>query len=172
MRVLAMFLVLALAGAARADDEPPVGWSAGVGFGLALVPMAVGGGIAALNDDPGVRRAAMHTFTVGLAVAPIVSHLIAKEWTRAAIFGAVPLAAAALAIGLLEGSRPDDLLGEGANAPRVTYGAALAVEIVATGVGLIDSLMAGERARKKKRSIALVPSVGPSRVGLTLGGSL
>jgi len=173
MRALVLAAVLCASVTARAGDEQPpsVAWSLSAGLVTAIVPMAVGGGVTALNDDPGMRRAGIDTMCVGWAIAPFVSHAVAREWKRAAIFSAVPVAAAAVAIGLLEGSRPDDLLGSGTPPPRVAFVAALAFEVLASGVGLIDSLMAGERFRKRHR-FAVVPELGAGRVGLGVGGHL
>jgi hypothetical protein len=173
MRALVLLTIVCASGVACADEDhpPPLGWSMGVGLSSAIVPMAVGGGVAAMNDDPGIRRGGIYTMCVGWAVAPFLSHAIAGEWKRAGIFSAVPVAAAAVAIGLLEGSRPDDLLGSGTPAPRVAFGAAMAVEAVAMGVGLIDSLMSVERWKKRHR-LTVVPQLGAGRVGLNLGGTL
>ena len=77
----------------------------------------------------------------------------------------------AVMIGLLEGSRPSDLLGSGDPPPRVAFGTALAIEAVACGVGLVDSMMAGERW-KKHHKVMVAPQLGAGRFGLALGGSL
>ena len=153
----------------ESEPEPPVLWSMVAGLATAIVPLAVGGGITALADvhDDRRKRTGIDVITIGVGLAPLVSHLVAREWKRAALFSAVPLAAAAVAIGLLEGS--DDLLDNGAIGPRVTFGAVLAVDIMASGIGLIDSFMA--RDRWKRHALMIIPTAGPQRAGLSLGGS-
>jgi len=173
MRAFLPILLVCASGLARAQEAepPPVAWSVSMGLVTAMVPMAVGGGITASYDDEGMRRSGIYAMTVGWAVAPFVSHAISHEWKRAAIFSAVPVAAAIVAIGLLEGSRPSDLLGSGDPPPRVAFGTALAIEAVACGVGLVDSMMAGERW-KKHHKVMVAPQLGAGRFGLALGGSL
>jgi hypothetical protein len=177
----ALVFVICLSSVARADEESRVGWSFGTGTATALVSLAAGGALLAYrcDDSPKCdpapwRRAGVHTMATGLALAPIFSHLIAREWKRAAWFGIAPAAFGILAIGLLEGMRPDDLLDSGAVTPRIVFAAALALELVASGIGLADSLMATDRLKKKKQPppISLAPVIGPRLFGLTLGGFL
>jgi hypothetical protein len=131
--------------------------------------MAVGGGLAATTDDLRLKHTGVELMAAGFALAPIVSHLIAREWKRAAYFGVAPLALAGVAVGILEGSQA--ILDDGTAAARITFGAALALELAAAAGGLLDSMMAGERYAKR-RGLAIVPSAGPHSVGLTLGGFL
>jgi hypothetical protein len=178
MRVLVLMLLLSTA--ARGDEETRYGWSVGAGVGTALVSLAAGGALLATacsdSSNPNCeaapqRRAGIHVMATGLALAPIFSHLIAHEYRRAIWFGIAPVVLGVLSMGLLEGSRPDDLLDSGAAGPRIVFGAALALELVASAIGLADSLMAGERIRAKKAvPVTLAPIVGPHRYGLGLGG--
>src|SRR5688572_6024449 len=71
------------------DGEVPLGWSVGTGCGLALVSMAVGGGISAGSDRARARRTGVEILAGGLALSPAVSHLMAREWKRAAFFGGI-----------------------------------------------------------------------------------
>lgn len=174
----ALVVLLCLSSVARADEESRAGWGFGTGVATALLPLAAGGALLAYRcDNPKCdpapwRRAGIHTIATGLALAPIFSHLIAGEYKRAAWFGIAPVVLGVVAMGLLEGSRPDDLLDSGAVAPRIVFAGALALELVASGIGLGDSLMAVERARKKKQSAAIgvSPVIGAHQFGLTVGG--
>jgi hypothetical protein len=170
---LAAALVLsALARPAVAQTDvagPPVGLSVGAGCLLTLGAMAVGGGLAASSSQERTRKTGFEIMAGGLVLAPVVSHGIAGEWKRATVFGAVTLAMAATAVGLLEGA--DQILDYGRPITRVPFGAALAVELMVTGVGLSDSLMAGERARARRR-VALLPLVHRDAVGVSLRGVL
>lgn len=176
MRGTVALLLVALLSARAAGDapkppprDPPFGWSIATGLTLALVPLAVGGGLLATGDHHEVElnRGALGAIACGLAVAPIVSHLMVREWKRAAIFGAVPVAAGAVVLGMTEGSSV--LRTNGTLDQRIVLGAALAVELLAAGVGIIDSLLARERARVP---FAVLPAVGRHHVGLAIGGTL
>lgn len=175
---IGLALAFAVAGArgARADEPDPgppaFGWSIGAGVATALVPLAVGGGLLAVSSDHTTKHASIDLIAAGWALAPLVSHLVAHEWKRAAIFSVAPLVFGALAVGLLEGST-DDLLDNGTPPPRVVFGAALALELMASSVGIIDSMMARERARARKPPpVTIVPSFGRNQIGLSLGGAL
>jgi hypothetical protein len=144
-------------------------WSVGAGCGLALASMAIGGGLAAASDNDRQRKTGIEILAGGLALAPAVSHLIGGEGRRAAVFGGLSVSLAAVAIGLLEGSH--DLLNVGRRIHRVPFGAALAMELLVSTGGLVDSLMAGERARARQR-VAVFPVVARHALGLSVGGPL
>ena len=169
MRALA-FALLLITAIARADEPPPkVAWSFAAGLATAVVPLAVGGGIVAgaSKEDVASLRAGVHVIAVGLALAPWVSHLIAREWKRAAAFGVVPIAMMVVAIGVFEGQ---DLAIDGGNYGwRILFGGAIALELIATGIGLADSLAAGERWRARNK-VTFAPFAGPHGGGLALGG--
>ncbi len=163
------------------DWNPPVAASVGSGAGLAFGSLIAGGlvlGLAAQDERDYVqKRVGFHVIVDGLFLAPIVSHLIAHEWKRAVVFGAINLALGSVALGLLEGT--DSLLDSGEAGPRITFGAAVALELIVAAVGVGDSLFAGERAserRKKQVRIPVLPGIGMPRTGqgllFTLGGSL
>jgi peptidoglycan/LPS O-acetylase OafA/YrhL len=170
--VAAAFVVMALAGPASAQTEgdgPALGWSVGTGCVLMLGAMAAGGGLAASSSQERIRKTGLEIFAGGMVLAPVASHAIAREWKRAAVFGAITLSLAATATVLLEGA--DQILDFGRSATRVPFGAALAVELVVSGAGLSDSLMAGERARERRR-LALLPLLSHNTAGLSLRGWL
>jgi hypothetical protein len=155
---------------ARAEEKPPpVAWSFAAGLAMALVPMAIGGGIVASasnTDDAERRRAGVHVIGAGLALAPWVSHLIAREWKRAAVFGSVAVALFGGVVAVFEGY---DIAHDGGNyGSRFVFGAALALELVAAGVGLADSLLAGDRWRA--RHPVIMPMALPSGGGVSIGG--
>lgn len=153
------------------DGQARLAWSVGTGCGLALLSMAVGGGIAAGYgyelERP--RKTGMEIMAGGLALAPAVSHLMAAEWKRAAFFGGISLSLAAFTVVTVE--RTSAVVEGGSYVSRVPFGIAVASQVAFTTVGLIDSLMAGERARSRQR-LALLPLVGSQALGLSLGGAL
>jgi hypothetical protein len=167
LRLAILLGVIALARPALARSDDPL-WGFAAGLATAMVPLAVGGGLAAGSDSQTTKYAGIYTIAGGLALAPLVSHLVGREWKRALIFGALPVACGAAVIGLLAGQ--DNLLDGGGAPPRIAFGALLAVELFASGAGLVDSLMAGER--RPRRALSLAPLVGRGQLGLVFGGSL
>ena len=193
-----LLLVCAVAGASRADtppatgdapplteqlvgppspeDPPPrqpkIGWAIFGGAATALVPMAIGGAFFSGTYDTTVRRDATLGMLTGLALAPIVSHLVVREWSRAAIFGAIPTAALVGAAVLLELSPTANLYGT--RGERLSFGLLLAFSTLSSGVGLADTYAAGQRAAAKRRRAAIpalpLPFATRGGGGLTIGG--
>lgn len=167
LRLAILVAVIAAARPASGRELEPI-WGFAAGLATAMGSLALGGGLAAGSDSQTAKYAGVFVIAGGLALAPLISHLMAREWKRALVFGALPAACAATVIGLLAGE--DNLLDGGGAPPRIAFGAMLAVELFASGVGLIDSLMAGER--KPRRTWAVMPLVGRGQLGLAVGGSL
>jgi len=153
----------------EAEPDVALAWSIGTGSGLVLVSMAVGGGVAAGLESERSRRTGVEILAGGVALAPLVSHLIAREWKRAAVFGGISLGLAAFTTVVVE--RTSAVVEGGSYVSRIPFGIAVASQVAFSTVGLIDSLMAGERARGRRR-LALLPLVGRQSVGLALGGGL
>jgi hypothetical protein len=170
------------AAAARADDSRATTVAAderseinaahaGVAAGAALMilPAAVGGALEAGSDDIDVKRGGIYLLTGGMALAPIVSHLIAREWYRAVLFGALPVAAFASVVTLLQ--LHPDIFDAGSVATRVTYGTMICVSAIFSTVGVADSFGAARRVRARHRSLTIVPAVAPRGATLGLGGA-
>jgi hypothetical protein len=166
-----VFIGIAIGPRAHADETSEVhaAW-AGVGAGVALmiVPPAVGGAVEANSDDINVKRGSVYLLAGGWALAPVVSHLIAREWGRAAIFGALPVAAFASIVTLLQVD--PTVFNEGSVATRVSYGFMLCASAISATIGVADSLGAAGRVRRRHRALSVVPSVAPHGGGLSLGG--
>jgi hypothetical protein len=145
-------------------------WSGiGVGVALAILPAAGGATLFSATDDIEPKRAGIYLLCSGIALAPIASHLIAREWRRAAYFGAVPLAATLGMVALVQ-LRPDVLL-DGDVPTRVLFAVLISVDVLAATVGLADSLGAAERARRRNTpTLTLLPTLSPRSAGLALGG--
>jgi len=150
------------------EPEVALGWSVGTGCGLVLVSMAVGGGVAAGLDGERSRKTGVELLSGGVALAPLASHLIAREWKRAALFGGISLGLAAFTAVTVE--RTSAVVEGGSYVSRIPFGIAVAAQLTFATVGVIDSLMAGERARARR--VAVMPLVAPRAVGLSLGGVL
>jgi hypothetical protein len=153
-----------------APDEVPVALSVGLGLTLALAPMVVAGGMAAQASDARTRKRSLEVLAAGLALGPVLSHLIAGEGSRAAVFGGVTLTAAVMSTALLE-TLPR-ILDDTKHPACVALGATLAGLLVASGYGLVDSLMAGERSKKRRLRLELQPTIGPSMMALGIKGRM
>jgi hypothetical protein len=147
--------------------EPPVGWSIVGGMATGLGALAVGGALTA-TDSKSEKEAGTYVLLTGLTLAPIVSHLVAHEWKRAAIFGAIPLASLLGMVALLE-VHPQVLYEGNKDPTRIAFYVLMAVSVLSSAGGVVDSLWAGERARQQR--LTLAPIVTREQYGLALGGS-
>ncbi|HXU79939.1 MAG TPA: hypothetical protein VN914_00990 [Polyangia bacterium] len=153
---------------AQADaDDGEVAWSVGAGCAVVMASMAVGGGISAAVEGNRARRTGIGIVSAGLALGPVVSHGIAGEWKRAAVFGGTAAAIGIFNTILVE--RSTAVLDHGPPSSRIPFGIALATEVLVSTAGLVDSMMAGDR---RQRRVAVLPLVDGRSVGLALGGTL
>lgn len=162
---------LSLPGPPRAQPEPPVGWAMLAGAATALVPFAVGASLFASGIDTQRREAGSLVLVSGLALAPIISHLLVREWRRAAIFGAIPIACAIGAATLLALTPTTTIYGT--HDGRLTFGLLVSFATLSSAVGVIDTLGAARRAtaRPPRRALILpLPYAAPTGGGLLVGG--
>jgi hypothetical protein len=167
----ALALAAAVALPAAADESqrpPPTVLATLAGAVTALVPLAVSSALFAASDDDGHRATSVYVMMAGLALAPALSHILVREYKRAAIFAAVPLAALVANVVTLEVD--PQATTNGSVETRLTFGFALSFAVVGSVVGLADTLGAGERWRAR-HPLLIAPAVGNGRVGLSLGGS-
>jgi hypothetical protein len=153
-----------------ASASPSVAWSVGAGSALALASMAVGGGLAGSSLDERRRKTGIEVMVGGLALSPVVSHLVAGEGKRAAVFGGITVGTAVVIGVFIETS--DRILDSGRRYTRLPFGVAMAAELVAATGGLIDSLMAGERLRARPARVAVLPLFSGQGAGLAVAGAL
>lgn len=145
----------------------------------AMIPLAVGGGLMAMSDksQDRQRRTGLDLIVSGFAIGPIVSHLVAREWKRAAIFGACSLVLAGVAIGTVEWK--DGEVNLSSIEAKNIYGAAVTATVIVSAAGLIDSMLAGNRWRERQKQrqrapkpVALIaPTFGPRQGGVVVGGT-
>jgi hypothetical protein len=121
-----------------------------------------------VGEGDRARRTGVEIVSVGLALGPGVSHAVAGEWKRAALFGGTGLAIATFNVILIENSTA--VLDHGPPSSRVPFGVVMATQVLVTTVGLVDSLMM--RERRFGQRVALLPLVDRRAVGLSLGGWL
>jgi hypothetical protein len=152
---------------AMPEPMPPVAWSFAAGLATGLVSLAIGGALVATNSHAN-EVTGTYVIMSGLTLAPVVSHLVSREWGRAAIFGGLPALSLAGMTALLQAHEP--VVDEGnKDDTRIAYVVLISWGILSAAGGLVDSLWAGERARNRNR-ISLTPTLGAGRVGLSLGG--
>ncbi|MEO6952486.1 MAG: hypothetical protein ABI321_11780 [Polyangia bacterium] len=142
-------------------------WGIVAGTATAMLPLAVGGAFFAGTDDTTKRRDAIVGMLSGLALAPIVSHLVVKEWARAGIFGAIPVACVIGMSVLLEIHPSANLFAQPAD--RLSFGLLISFATLSSGIGLLDTLGAARRAEHKK--LARLPVI-PLPFATARGGGL
>ncbi len=153
--------LLSLAPPARARaEEPraPVAEALLAGAGSAMVPFAIGAGLAAGDGSVTQKNAGLVVANAGLCLGPLVSHAIVGEWDRGALFAAIPAASTA-GIAAVLAARPGTVFGDDAELPTL-FTALFAVSVLGGALGLADTALAGERLRAQ---------VVPSRSGLVVG---
>jgi hypothetical protein len=170
----------ALAGDALPAAPPPAATAGpnvraalAVGAFTMLVPGILGGSRAALDGSPGQKAAGLLVASGGFALAPIFSHMITREWARAAAFGALPIATTIAATAFIS-QRPDAVY-DGTSETRTAFAVLLGAGMLDAVIGLVDTALAGERARARaapRRAHFVVPTFGPGSVGLAFGGLL
>jgi hypothetical protein len=172
LALLCVFVLLdGVAVAAEADPDahdPPVAAAVGAGGGVALLTLLSGGVLFASTGDDGLRRTAVYVAMAGLTLAPALAHLMVREYKRAAIFSALPLAALITNVVVFQLDPRVATLGSAGS--RTTFGIALTAAILGATVGLVDTFGASDRWRARHR-LLVAPSVGAGGGGLTLAGS-
>jgi len=148
-----------------APKESPVAWAMAVGIATALVPLTVGAALYAEGDSLAAKRAGFYVLEGGLALAPLLSHAVVREWTRGLVLTALPLAAFGGVVTLLE-LRPRPLNKTDPTGEFVLW-SLVSASLLSAMIAVVDSAAAGERARSRLR---LAPATGPHHLGLTLEG--
>jgi hypothetical protein len=147
--------------------RPLVAVSLVAGLLTALVPMAVGGSLLA-NDDDDSKHRGIYVMQSGLLLAPFVSHAVAGEWARGALFALPGVAGEAAMVGIL--TAYPDVSSQGLPQSRIPFAACLGLSLGGAAAGLVDSLLAGERW--DRRHLRLAPSLGPHQAAILVGGTL
>jgi hypothetical protein len=145
------------------------------GVAVALVPIALGAIHTAGASADGPRNVGYAVAGVGPALSPLVAHAVFGEWGRAAVFGALPVASEIALCAFLT-AQPDAVF-HGTAGSRTTFGLLFSADIFGAALGLVDVMMAPERARDAAKrtalhGVTLAPLAGPGRAGLVLGGTL
>lgn len=155
--------------------RPSVTWSVIAGLATAIVPMAIGGSLMPFDDayrcfgaDINCKHVGLYVMQAGFLLAPLVSHGVAGEWGRGALF-AIPGVIAEAGMAAVLSAAPD-VASQGQVESRVPFAILLGLSVAGAGAGIIDTFMAGDRWDRRHR-LTLAPSLGPRQGGLTLGGT-
>jgi hypothetical protein len=151
---------------------PPIAIALTAGVATALIPLALGTAHTAGAISDGSRDVGYVVAGAGFALAPIVAHAALGEWKRAAAFGAVPVASEIAIIGLV--SAVPDAVFHRTQGSRTAFALLFSADVFGAALGLVDVMLAGERARAAPvlHGLTVVPSVGRDHAGLVIGGML
>ena len=155
---------LSVASPARAD-EPPEGLAVAAGTATALVPFGIASLMMAHEGGTADPRAGVIVLSSGLALAPVVGHLIVREWGRAGLLGALGAAGAGGMIGLFEAEPRTFRRGD--KVTRMVAGALLAYLLATSTFGILDCLYANERS-----PVSVVPAFDGRSASLSIAGAL
>lgn len=142
--------------------EPPVLVAVAAGAVTAMIPVILGGTHAATGETLASKNVGLSVAGFGLALAPIISHVVVGEWKRAAAFGALPTATA-IGAAVLLASR-DDAVFDGTTLSRSTFGALFSLTVFSSALGVVDAALAGERARAP--GLIVAPTLGKGHFGI------
>lgn len=160
--------VLALGGGARVAPvrrRPSVTVSIIAGAAMAMVPMAIGGAVLG-SDDPDTRNLGAHIFLGGLTLAPLVSHGIVGEWRRGLAFAAVPALGQLGVLGVMW--KDPKVTQWGLPRTRIPFGSFVCLSLLGSIVGLVDSVIAGDRL--ERRGVVVQPVIDGELTGLGVRG--
>lgn len=152
------------------DREPPILGALLAGVTTAVIPLVIGGSRAANGDTLAAKNAGFIIATGGLTLAPVMAHLAVREWKRAAIFGALPAAAAIGMSSLL--LTYDKAAFSGTTLSRTTFSGLFSLTLFASGLGIVDAMLAGRRANGTGGGLLIGPSISRTRTTLEVGGPL
>jgi hypothetical protein len=177
--VLILVTSASLPGRAWAESAPPrrarraapnlaVAFVAGAA--TALIPLALGAAHAATAVGDGQRSVGYAVGGAGLALSPIVAHVVLGEWQRAAAFGAAPVASE-IAICSIMTAQPDYIF-HGTVFSRTVFAVLFSIDVFGAAAGLWDVAMADDPKRPFAGKLTIAPTLGQGRFGITAGGTL
>jgi hypothetical protein len=177
--VLLLFTSASFPGRAHAETPPQkrarraapnLAVALAAGAATALIPLALGAAHTATAVGDGQRSVGYAVAGAGLALSPIVSHVVLGEWQRAAAFGALPVASE-IAICSIMAAEPDFIF-HGTTFSRTSFAILFSIDVFGAAAGLWDVAMADDPKRPLAGGLSIGPLVGQGRYGLTVGGTL
>jgi hypothetical protein len=119
------------------------------------------------NASASQDNAGWLTMETGFVLAPIVSHGMVSEWTRGLAYAVAPIAGE-VATAELFYVTPVAVEHGTLPAQRVMW-TLFGIGLFSAAAGVVDTALAGERART---AVRVVPTVGRGGVGIEIGGAL
>lgn len=148
--------------------EPNVTGAFLAGVATSLIPLTFGGVLASSGLENADKNAGLLIAGAGFALAPMVSHAVLHEWRRGLLFSILPVANEAAMTALLTAKQ--DAVFQGTTLSRTTFALLFSVDVFGSAIGLVDAMLAGDRARG--RGFVFAPTISQHHVGFTLGGPL
>jgi hypothetical protein len=147
------------------------------GFATAALPLAIGATNTADSTSDAVRDTGYAAAGAGLALAPIVSHIVLGEWERAAAYGAVPVASE-IAIVTELSMRPGSVF-HGTYASRTLFGVLFSFDAFGSALGMVDVMVANDRGNGRRPwgifgtwRPSVSPVLSATYRGVSIGGAL
>jgi hypothetical protein len=157
--------VAMLVGPPARAAEPDAAAGLAVGAATLLAGFAVGGTMMATSHDTtSVDEAGWFALESGFVLAPLAAHAVVGEWSRGALFAAVP---AATTLGTIPVFLVNSTAVDHGSLPEQRWMWGLfGVGMFSAAAGVVDVAFAPGRA------VRVAPMMGPGTAGLTLGGAL
>jgi len=168
--IAALALPVLFAANARAErPDPALAFLAGAA--PALAGFVVGGLLVGTSGDRSAQgNAGWLAIEGGFVLAPLSSHAVAGEWGRAAVFTAVPAASLAGTVALFEYA-PNVATGGTLEQQRIQW-ILFGMGFLSAAVGVVDAVLAIDRAHSLRITPALSPVHGGAAASLAIDGVL
>jgi len=161
----------------REETEDAAFRAFAVGSLLSAVPFAIGTAVTSSSHEQSTQNAGVYTLQGGLALAPLVSHVMLGEYKRGLLFSIAPVIGSGSMITLLE-IHPDAVTHASLEVQRYYYFMVVA-SVLGGGIGVLDTLFQPSREALRERSssraqgsLHIAPILSPGNYGLSLGGAL
>jgi len=173
MKVLAI-VALALQPFVAADahaESPDPALAFLAGAAPILAGFVVGGALVGTSHDRAAEdNAGWLTIEGGFVLGPLLSHAVAGEWSRAAVFSATPAASFAGTAALFEYA-PNVASGGTLEQQRVLW-SLFGLGLVSAAIGVVDAVLAVDRFHSLRFAPALSPVRGGAAAILAIDGVL
>jgi hypothetical protein len=166
----ALALPLLFAANARAErPDPALAFLAGAA--PALAGFVVGGALVGTSGDRSEQgNAGWLAIEGGFVLAPLLSHAVAGEWGRAAMFTAVPAASFAGTVALFEYA-PNVATGGTLEQQRIQW-ILFGMGLFSAAVGVVDAVLTIDRAHSLHFTPGLSPVHGGAAASFAIDGVL
>jgi hypothetical protein len=129
--------------------------------------LGVGSWLVAGSDDLRQIHAGLAIGGAGLSLAPLFAHGVAGEWQRGAWFSLPPAVASAGMLALVRAVPEAPLRGKRKSHSALLFPVLVGLNVVASGVGIVDAALVDER---RGTALRLTAAAAPGFTGLRLGG--